>query len=60
MIDKPKNYHVLALRSLANDLAVCDPTWTPTIKLLRDAANELETLLEQKESNTQPPVDLSP
>lgn len=49
MTDLPKNFNVSALRSLANDLAVCDPTWTPTIQMLRDAADELEQCLDKLE-----------
>lgn len=47
-MNKPKNFNVLALRSLANDLAVCDPQWTPTIQMLRDAADELERYIDKE------------
>lgn len=40
MTRKPENFYIIALHSLANDLAVADPRWAPTVQLLRDAADE--------------------
>ena len=42
----PYNFHTVALRSIANDLAVADPRWARTVQLLRDAADELEAWQE--------------
>jgi len=41
MTTKPENFNELFLRSLADDLAVADPRWAPTVDALRNAADEL-------------------